>query len=87
MIAARLIRAWNPALVHMLGLKPEQKDLAKLAGADEFLTSPADVKYDLIVDASGAPARISAAISQLIRGGSLPTYWIHRFRCSNFDLC
>ena len=71
MIAARLIRAWNPSLVHMLGLKKEQADLAKLAGADEFLTEPIELAYDLIVDASGATSRISEAISQLVRGGSL----------------
>jgi 2-desacetyl-2-hydroxyethyl bacteriochlorophyllide A dehydrogenase len=71
LIAARLIRTWNPAFVHMLGLKKEQSDLARLAGADEFLTEPIDMTYDLIVDASGAPARISSAINQLVRGGSL----------------
>lgn len=71
LIAARLIRTWNPSLVHMLGLKREQTELAKLAGADEFLTEPSDIAYDLIVDASGATSRISEAISQLVRGGSL----------------
>jgi len=71
LIAARLIRNWNPLLVHMLGLKKAQTDLAKLAGADEFLTEPADITYDLIVDASGAPSRISGAVNQLTRGGSL----------------
>jgi 2-desacetyl-2-hydroxyethyl bacteriochlorophyllide A dehydrogenase len=71
LIAARLIRTWNPSLVHMLGLKKEQSDLAKLAGADEFLTEPIDIKYDLIVDASGATSRISEAINQLERGGTL----------------
>jgi len=71
LIAARLIRTWNPTLVHMLGLKEEQSDLAKIAGADEFLTRPLDIKYDLIVDASGAPSRISEALNQLVRGGTL----------------
>ncbi len=71
LIAARLIRTWNPSLVHMLGLKREQTELAKSAGADEFLTEPSDVAYDLIVDASGATSRISDAVSQLVRGGSL----------------
>ncbi|MBC7464345.1 MAG: alcohol dehydrogenase catalytic domain-containing protein [Actinobacteria bacterium] len=71
LIAARLIRTWNPSLVHMLGLKSEQGDLARHAGADEFLTEPVEMTYDLIVDASGAPSRISDAINQLVRGGSL----------------
>lgn len=71
LIAARLIRTWNPSLVHMLGLKSEQKALALQAGADEFLTEPAVMTYDLIVEASGAPSRISDAINQLVRGGSL----------------
>jgi 2-desacetyl-2-hydroxyethyl bacteriochlorophyllide A dehydrogenase len=71
LIAARLIRTWNPSLVHMLGLKSEQSELAKLAGADEFLTEPSDIAYDLIVDASGATSRITEAVNQLVRGGSL----------------
>ena len=71
LIAARLIRNWNPAFVHILGLKKEQSDLAQMAGADEFLTEPIEMTYDLIVDASGATSRISEAINQLVRGGSL----------------
>jgi len=71
LIAARLIRTWSPLFVHILGLKKEQSDLALMAGANEFLTEPADIAYDLIVDASGSTSRISDAINQLVRGGSL----------------
>lgn len=71
MIAAKLVQAWDPSIVHMLGLKEGQAQLANLAGADLFLTGDADVKYDLIIDASGASSRITAAIRQLTRGGTL----------------
>lgn len=71
LIAARVVHAWNPSEVHMVGLKEGQAVLAKKAGVDLFMiTSPAD-KYDLIIDASGASARISEAVRQLVRGGTL----------------
>ncbi len=71
MIAAKLIHAWEPSVVHMLGLKEGQAQLAKEAGVDLFLTDDSDDKYDLIIDASGASSRISSAIGQLARGGTL----------------
>jgi threonine dehydrogenase-like Zn-dependent dehydrogenase len=55
----------------MLGLKDGQSEIAKSAGVDQFLTQPTEEKYDLIIEAAGAPTRISAAIGQLVRGGTL----------------
>lgn len=71
LIAARVVRAWNPVEVHMLGLKEGQAALAKEAGVDLFMTTAPAGKYDLIIDASGASSRISEAIRQLVRGGCL----------------
>lgn len=71
LIAARLVQAWKPSEVHMLGLKDGQSVLAKQAGVDLFMTTSPLTKYDLIIDASGASSRISEAIRQLVRGGSL----------------
>ena len=71
MIAARLVQAWKPSEVHMLGLKDGQSDLAKRAGVGLFMTTSPLSKYDLIIDASGASSRISEAIGQLVRGGTL----------------
>lgn len=71
LIAAKLVHAWQPSEVHMLGLKEGQSDLAQQAGADHFMTDPPIEKYDLIIDASGASSRISESIRQLVRGGRL----------------
>ncbi len=71
LIAARVVHAWNPSMVHMLGLKEGQAGLAKQAGVDLFMTTPSTDKYDLIIDASGASSRISEAVRQLVRGGTM----------------
>lgn len=71
LIAAKVVRAWNPSQVHMVGLKEGQAALAKEAGVDLFMTTDPTDKYDLIIDASGSSSRISEAIRQLIRGGCL----------------
>ena len=71
MIAARLIRNWNPSSVTMLGLKAGQVELANKAGVDEFLTVTPSQKYDLIIEASGSSTRISEAVGLLVRGGKL----------------
>lgn len=71
LIAAKVVRAWQPSYVHMLGLKEGQAGLAMQAGVDIFMTNPPSEKYDLIIDASGASSRISEAIRQMVRGGHL----------------
>jgi 2-desacetyl-2-hydroxyethyl bacteriochlorophyllide A dehydrogenase len=71
LIAATMAKTYSPKLIHMLGLKDGQNEIAKSAGVDQFLTKPTDDKYDLIIEAAGAPTRISAAIGQLVRGGTL----------------
>lgn len=71
LIAATMAKTYQPKLIHMLGLKDGQNAIAESAGVDQFLTQPTDEKYDLIIEAAGAPTRISAAIGQLVRGGTL----------------
>lgn len=71
LIAATMAKTYQPKLIHMLGLKDGQNAIAKSAGVDQFLTQSTDEKYDLIIEAAGAPTRISAAIGQLVRGGTL----------------
>lgn len=71
LISAKVVQAWKPSEVHMLGLKDGQAGLAKQAGVDLFMTTPPLTKYDLIIDASGSSSRISEAIGQLVRGGTL----------------
>jgi 2-desacetyl-2-hydroxyethyl bacteriochlorophyllide A dehydrogenase len=71
LISAKVVQAWKPSEVHMLGLKDGQAGLAKQAGVDLFMTTSPLTKYDLIIDASGSSSRISEAIRQLVRGGTL----------------
>ena len=71
LIAATMAKTYKPKSIHMLGLKDGQNEIAKSAGVDQFLTQPTEEKYDLIIEAAGAPTRISAAIGQLVRGGTL----------------
>ena len=71
LIAATMAKTYNPRFIHMLGLKEGQGEIAKSAGVDQFLTTPTEDKYDLIIEAAGSPARISAAIGQLVRGVTL----------------
>ena len=71
LIAAKLIHNWSPDLVHMLGLKAGQEELAKEAGVDLFMTTSPVEKYDLVIEASGSSLRISESIRFLVRGGTL----------------
>ncbi|MCX6454904.1 MAG: alcohol dehydrogenase catalytic domain-containing protein [Actinobacteria bacterium] len=71
MIAASLAKTFQPSLVHMLGLKPGQAEMAKRAGVDAFLTEPTEQRYDIIIEAAGSMERITGAIKQLVRGGTL----------------
>ena len=71
MIAGRLIRNWNPSVVHMLGLKEGQAALSSKAGVEVFYTATPEEKYDFIIEASGSSARISESIRMLVRGGKL----------------
>ena len=71
LIAANLARTFLPSAVHMLGQKEGQKELAKKAGVDLFMTEPSQDRYDLIVEAAGSAERITGTIKQLVRGGTL----------------
>jgi 2-desacetyl-2-hydroxyethyl bacteriochlorophyllide A dehydrogenase len=71
LIAATVAKTYSAKTIHMLGLKAGQSDIAKLAGVDQFLTEPTEDKYDLIIEAAGSTQRISGAIRQLVRGGTL----------------
>ena len=71
LIAAKLIRNWQPSLVNMLGLKPGQSEMAAQAGVDSFFTATTRERYDLIIEASGSSSRISESVRLLVRGGTL----------------
>lgn len=73
LLTVALARLWSPASVTLLGVRPEQARLAEAAGADRFLTSPAEAGagYDLVVEAAGAAPAAAAALAAPRRGGTV----------------
>jgi 2-desacetyl-2-hydroxyethyl bacteriochlorophyllide A dehydrogenase len=73
MLAALLIRQWNPTSVTMLGAREEQRVLAVSSQVDLFTTDPADTgsDYSVIIDAAGAVAATTHALRSATRGGKV----------------
>jgi len=72
LLAATLARLWSPASVTMLGARPKQHALAEAAGVDQFqLEADSSTAYDLVIEAAGAPAAVSAALASPTRGGTV----------------
>jgi threonine dehydrogenase-like Zn-dependent dehydrogenase len=73
MLAALLVRQWNPSSVTMLGARDEQRALADRARVDLFTTNPddTDANYTLIIDAAGAVAATTHVLRSAARGGRI----------------
>lgn len=79
LLAVMLARLWSPARVAMLGLRPEQAELAAAAGATSFglvgseVTEPSAGPdgFDLVIEAAGATAAAQEAVSRVRRGGTV----------------
>lgn len=72
LLATTLVRLWSPASITMLGARPQQQALAERAGADRFLLQPPPSQtYDLVIEAAGAPAAVTAALAGPRRGGTV----------------
>ena len=73
LITAKLLRAWLPSQIDMIGMQSQQAQLAKLADVDNFrLTSTANnEKYDLVIEASGSKVGVETALGRIVRGGKL----------------
>jgi 2-desacetyl-2-hydroxyethyl bacteriochlorophyllide A dehydrogenase len=73
LLAATLVRLFEPSHVTVLGARAEQGRLAHLSGADAFTTSSDGLtnSYDVIVEAAGAVAATSAALRLAARGGTI----------------
>jgi len=71
LLAARIVRLWQPAEVTVLGARPAQRPLVEWAGADRFVCAAADAGtgYGLVVEAAGAAAATAAALAAPARGG------------------
>lgn len=73
LLAAHLVRLWDPSIVDVLGVRAAQEILAVAAGADRFLTDPSAVvaAYDLVIEAAGVAAAAETAFTATKRGGSV----------------
>lgn len=73
LLAAKIIRGFEPAMVHMLGLKESQKDLVLKNGVDKYFTNPSDIneKFDLVIECSGAMSAIQSGFKLTARGAKI----------------
>jgi len=69
LLAAHLVRLFNPQDTKVFGRRDEQRDLALRAGADEFTTSKPNDTFDLVIEASGSVAGVASSIGSCARGG------------------
>jgi 2-desacetyl-2-hydroxyethyl bacteriochlorophyllide A dehydrogenase len=68
LLAAHLVRRFDPARVVVAGRRDAQASLARAAGADEFVTDVPVDRFDLVIEAAGTGASASTAISLAARG-------------------
>ena len=73
LLVVHMLGLWSPAEVVVLGLRPEQSDLAKAAGATRYETDPsvAGGGYDLVVEAAGSADAVVTAVAAARRGGTV----------------
>jgi 2-desacetyl-2-hydroxyethyl bacteriochlorophyllide A dehydrogenase len=73
LLAAKIIRGFEPAMVYMLGLKELQKDLVLKNGVDKYFTNPSDIneKFDLVIECSGAMSAIQSGFKLSARGAKI----------------
>ena len=73
LLAAKIIRGFEPTMVYMLGLKESQKELVLKNGVDKYLTNPSDINetFDLIIDCSGAMTAIQSGFKLSARGAKI----------------
>lgn len=73
LLALALARTFEPSLLHMRGLRSEQRELALTLGADLFIPGDQNIaeKYDLIVEASGSITGVQNGLNSLKRGATL----------------
>ena len=73
LLAVALLAEFTPAMIDVFGMRTEQKDLFTQVGATRFLTGKEDLhsEYDYVVEAAGAIAAVSLALSHAKRGGKI----------------
>jgi len=80
LLCVMLARLWSPSQVAMIGLRPEQAELAKLVGANSFGLADSQAGdqpdggpegFDLVIEAAGAVSAVQAAVGRVRRGGTV----------------
>lgn len=73
LLAAKIIRGFEPTMVYMLGLKQAQKDLVLKNGVDRYFTNPVEIdeKFDLVIECSGAMSAIQSGFKLSARGAKI----------------
>lgn len=66
--AAYLVRLFEPSSIVMIGRRAEQRHLAALAGATEFVTSTPTSSFDLVIEAAGNVDATATALRISARG-------------------
>jgi threonine dehydrogenase-like Zn-dependent dehydrogenase len=72
LLAAHLVRLWEPAEVVVVGRRSEQRDLALSLGATHFTTDDGEAAgADLAIEAAGAVDAVATAIQAAKRGATV----------------
>ena len=69
LLAAHLVRLFEPLSTTVFGRREEQRELALLAGADEFDVFLPSQLFDLVIEASGSGEGVTTALDHCARGG------------------
>jgi threonine dehydrogenase-like Zn-dependent dehydrogenase len=69
LLAVHLVRLLDPTCITVVGLRGAQRELARRAGATDFVTTVPDESFDLVIEAAGSAVAAAAAIGLAARGG------------------
>jgi threonine dehydrogenase-like Zn-dependent dehydrogenase len=69
LLAVHLLRLFEPSHLALIGQRVEQGELARRAGADEFLLEAPATRFDVVVEAAGSGDAVSSALALCARGG------------------
>ncbi len=69
LLATHLVQLLEPSRTTVIGQREEQRELARRAGADEFLVEAPATTFDLVIEAAGNANAVRTAIEHCGRGG------------------
>ena len=71
LLSAHLVRLFDPAKVVVVGRRAAQSDLATRAGADAFVVTDPDERFDLVIEAAGTAESVASSVALCARGAML----------------